>query len=369
MRLSEIVRILEEIAPPEYAKSDDAIGLQVGDPAQEVRRVVVTVDVTPAVVAESIRRGVGLIVSHHPLISPKYSPVSSVRADAYPASLVYELVGARVGLYVMHTNFDAAPGGINDVLAERLGIVDTRVLEPTYTGKLFKLVTFVPAEAVDAVRVALSEAGAGVIGNYARCSFQCPGVGTFEPMPGAEPYSGEVGRLSHEPELRLEMLVDEPHLHDSISALLEAHPYDEVAYDVYPLQSKVEEFGLARLGRLRSPMTFDGFCEMVRDALEVEDLRVSGDPEAMVEKIALVGGGGGSWVGKAAETGADVYLTGDVGHHQMLQARALGLSVVDATHFWTERPGMMALTPRLCEILSEREVAVEYVDDVVLGIG
>ena len=232
MKLSEIIPLLEEIAPPEYAKPDDAIGLQIGDPDQDVRRVIVTVDVTPAVVGEAIRRSADLLVAHHPLVSVKYAPLASIRLDVYPQSLVYKLVNAGTALYVMHTNYDAAAGGINDVLAERLGVVDTKVLEPTYAGKMFKLVTFVPGEAVDAVRDALAEAGAGVIGNYSHCSFQSPGTGTFKPMPGAEPYVGKVGELEKAPEFRLEVLVPEAGLHDAISALLAAHPYEEVAYDV-----------------------------------------------------------------------------------------------------------------------------------------
>ena len=367
MKLAEIIQVLESIAPPEYACSGDEIGLQIGDPDQDVRRICVTVDATPQVVAEMVRRPADLLVAHHPLIDAKYSPLPSVRLDVYPQSLVYEMVNAGIGLYVMHTNYDAAPGGINDVLADRLGVVDTKVLEPTYTGKMFKLVVFVPGEAIDAIRDAISEVDAGVIGNYSHCSFQSPGTGTFKPMEGAEPYIGKVGEMESVPEFRLEVLAKEDRLHDAISAMLDAHPYEEVAYDVYPLWNKGEEFGLGRHGRLKNPMTFDGFCEMVRDVLEVEDTRVSGDPESRVETVAVLGGGGGSLINLAHSKGVDAYVTGDVNHHQFLQAKALGLNVIDATHFWTERPGMIALAPRLHDLLSADGVTVEYMDDVLLG--
>jgi len=369
MKLGKIIRVLEDIAPPEYAKADDAIGLQIGDLDQEVRRIIVTVDVTPAVTGEAIRRSADLVVAHHPLISVKYAPLASIRLDVYPQSLVYKLVNAGTALYVMHTNYDAATGGINDVLAERLGVVDTKVLEPTYTGKMFKLVIFVPSEAVDAVRDALAEAGAGVIGNYTHCSFQSPGTGTFKPMPGAEPYVGKVGELEKAPEFRLEVLAPEGSLHDAISAMLAAHPYEEAAYDVYPLWNRGEEFGLGRYGRLRTPMTFDGLCEMARDVLEVEDLRVSGDPDASIETVAVLGGAGGSSIELAHSKGVDAYVTGDVNHHQFLLAKALGLNVIDATHFHTERPGMIALAPRLYDVLSAEDVTVEYADDITLAEG
>lgn len=366
MKLGDIIKLLEKIAPPEYAQANDSIGLQIGDPNQDVRSIIVTVDITPGVVAEAIRRPVDLLISHHPLIDIEFSPLANVRLDEYPQSLVYQLVNGGVGLYVMHTNYDAAVGGINDVLAERLGVTDTKVFLPTYESKMFKLATFVPEAAVDAVRAAIADAGGGVIGNYTHCSFQLPGTGTFKAEPGAEPYVGKVGELEKVAEFRLEMLVAEDRLHDAISALIAAHPYDEVAYDVYPLWNKGETHGIGRIGKLREPMSFQRFCAMVCRKLGVQDPRVVGDPESTVEKIALAGGGGGSQVGLAHSMGADVYLTGDVNHHQFLRAKAIGIKVIDATHFWTERPGMVALAPRLHDLLSPQGVTVEYVDDVVL---
>ena len=364
MKLNEIIRILEEIAPSEYAMPKDTIGLQVGDPEREINRVIVSVDATPAVIEEAARRSAELIIAHHPLI---YCPMPSVRADVYPQSLVHRLVSAGIALYTMHTNLDAAEGGINDVLAARLGIVDTKVLEPTHTGKMFKLVVFVPEEAIDAVRDTLAEAGAGAIGNYSHCSFQSPGTGMFKPLEGARPYLGEVGELERTPEIRLEVIVPEANLHDAISAMVAAHPYEEVAYDVYPLWNKGETHGIGVYGRLRTPMTFDGFCEMVRDVLEVDDARIAGDPEAQISTVAVIGGAGGSRIDLVHSKGVDAFVTGDVRHHEFLQARALGLNIIDATHFRTERPGMLALAPRLQDLLSSEGVAVEYVDDVTLG--
>lgn len=364
MILRDIIQILEAIAPPEYALPKDAIGLQIGDPDQDVRRIIVTVDATPAVVAEAVRRSAELIIAHHPLI---YCPLPSVRLDLYPQSLVYHLVHAGIALYVMHTNLDTADGGINDVLAERLGLRDMQILDITHTGKMFKLVTFVPNEAADAVRDAMSEAGAGTVGNYTNCSFQSPGMGTFKPLPGAEPYLGKVGELEKAPEFRLEVIVRENSLHDVISAMIAAHPYEEVAYDVYPLWNRGELHGIGRYGRLASSMTFDGFCEMVKDVLDVEDIRTSGDPESPVETVAVVSGSGGSMVELAHSKGADVLVTGEVRHNELLQAQALGLSLIDATHFGTERPGMIALAPRLYEHLSNKDVTVEYIDDLILS--
>lgn len=366
MRLADIIRILEELAPPEFAMQDDRIGLQIGDPGADIRGIVVALDVSAAVVGEVIRRKADLLITHHALF---WTPLRSIRLDVYPQSLIYQLVNAGVGLYVMHTNWDAAPGGINDVLADRLDIIDTKILEPTHTRKLFKVVTFVPDEAVDTVRDAMADAGAGVIGDYTDCSFQTPGTGTFTPLHGAQPYTGDVGELKEVAEFRLEMIAPEDVLHGAISAMIEAHPYEEVAYDVYPLWNKGEEFGLGRYGRLRTPTTFGAFCAMACEALGVKEPRTSGDPGARVETVAILGGGGGQYVTLAHAKGVDAFVTGDVKHHEFLEAKALGLNVLDATHFWTERPGMIALAPKLHALLSDSGVTVEYVDDVTLGGG
>lgn len=367
MKLRELIPILEGIAPPKYAQEDDAIGLQIGDPDADLRTIVVSLDVTPGVVRECARRSADLLITHHPLISPHWQPLPAVRLDVYPQSLVYQLVNSGIALYVMHTNFDSAQGGINDTLAEKLGVIDGKVLLPTWTDKLFKLVTFLPEEALEAVRDAISEAGAGWIGKYSHCTFQTPGEGTFKALEGAEPYVGKVGELEKTPEVRLETIVPDERLHDVISAMIAAHPYEEVAYDVYPLKNEGRTHGIGLCGRLRSTTTFGAFCEMLCEVLHVPDPRVAGDPKSMVEKVALLGGGGSRRIDLAKSVGADVYVTGDVNHHQFLQAKALGINVIDATHFWTERPGMVELAPRLHELLSSQGVTVEYADDVTLA--
>jgi dinuclear metal center YbgI/SA1388 family protein len=376
MKLRDVIRILEQIAPPEYACPDDPIGLHIGDPNQDVRRVIVALDATPAVIGAAKQRSADLIVTHHPLI---YRPLTNVRLDTYPQSLIYQLVHSDIALYAMHTNLDCADGGINDILAERLGVVETKVLEPIHATKMFKLTVFVPTASLEFVREAIFEAYPGEIGNYTDCSFAAPGIGTYRPGPGAEPYIGKIGELEQTPEMRLEVLVPEKNLHDVIAAIRTAHPYEEVAYDVFPLlskeglgeiplHSKRTVHGIGRYGKLLKEMSFDGFCEMVRDVLDVDDVRISGDPELRVETVAMVGGSGGSLVGLAHSVGADVLVTGDVPHHEFLHAKALGLNLIDATHGATERPGMIALAPRLHDLLSSQDVTVEYIDDVLLGM-
>lgn len=364
MKLSEIICILEEIAPPEYAYPNDRIGLQAGDPSQDIRRIAVTVDATPKVIAEAVRMNMNLIISHHPLI---YNPLTDVRADRYPQSLIYRMIKSGISYYVMHTNYDAAEGGINDALAERLGVFNARTLEVIHTAKLYKIAVFVPVDSVDSVRDALADAGAGMIGNYSHCSFRTDGTGSFTPGDDASPYIGAVGEAESIDEARLEMLAKESILKSAISAMIKTHPYETPAYDVYPLWNKGEQHGYGLIGQLKASMSFDGFHEMVRDVLDVEETRAAGDPDSMVEKVALMGGSGGSDIETAKSAGADVYVTGDVKHSQFLHAQAIGLNMIDATHFHTERPGMQALAGCLHGLLMASGIAVEYIDDAGIG--
>ncbi|HAH86189.1 MAG TPA: Nif3-like dinuclear metal center hexameric protein [Armatimonadetes bacterium] len=363
MKLCEIVKIMDEIAPPELACPGDPVGLHVGDPGQEIERIAVTVDATPRVIGEAVRRRVELIITHHPLT---YTPLSSVRTDIYPQSLIYRIVSAKMALFAAHTNFDVAPGGINDALCSRLGIRDAEILEPTVNESLFKLAVFVPEESVESVRDAIFKAYPGKIGNYSHCSFASPGMGTFKPLPGAEPHIGVVGEMERVQEMRLEVLVAQDSLHSVISAMTAAHPYEEVAYDVYPLKNEGAKYGLGRIGALQKPMSFDGFCEMVRDVLDAEDARVSGNPDSIIERVAVMGGTGGSVMELVRSRGADAYVTGEVRHHEALHAQAIGLNLVEATHFATERPGMVDLAPRLYDRLSESGVSVVYMDDKMI---
>jgi putative NIF3 family GTP cyclohydrolase 1 type 2 len=186
------------------------------------------------------------------------------------------------------------------------------------------------------------------------------------PGHGAEPYTGEVGHLESVTEIRLEVVVPKSALPAALAAMREAHPYEEVAFDIYPLLNKGTQWGLGRVGSLRTPMSFEGFCEMVRDVLEVEEIRPSGDPEAMIQKVAVLGGSGGDKIALARALGADVFVTGEVKHSQLLHAQAIGLNVIDATHFYTERPGMISLAPKLNDLLSSEGITVEYYDDPIL---
>lgn len=356
--VSDIVEELEAIAPPELAEDDDRIGLQVGAFHSEARKLCVTVDTSPATVARAIESKADLLVAHHPLI---YQPLTSM-VEASPVPIqVAELIRAGVSLYVMHTNYDVVPGGINDVLAQVLGVRDCQPLTISKQDKFYKIVVFVPEEAVERVRNAMADAGAGRIGQYTHCSFRAQGIGSFVPLPAAQPYIGSTGRLEEVEEYRLEMVCVGSWLDITIAEMLDKHPYDEVAYDVYELANDPISYGLGRVGTLDNEIALSEFADSVNSALHPAYLKVHGDVGKPVRRVALCGGGGSSLYRDAARAGADVFVTGDTKHHDVLDANALGLAVIDAGHFDTERPGMIALSERLKKSLADRAVEVEFI--------
>lgn len=358
MYLADIIKTLEIIAPPLLADEGDKIGLQAGDPSAEVARVVVAVDPTESVVDYAIDSGAELLICHHPLI---FTPLEALASGNPVQDKAIKLIKASTALYVMHTNYDSTKGGVNDVLAERLGVSVTGILTQRRRERKLKLVVFTPPEAVNELRDAMAEAGAGIIGNYTHCSFQTEGTGTFIPLPEARPYVGEIGSLQEEKECRLEMIVPEWKLGRVLDAMLGKHPYEEAAYDIYPLENEPFLYGYGRIGRLERQMKLLDFRKKVEDALGICQIRMIGSPDKPVQMVALCGGGGRRLIPDAHMAGADIYVTGDIGHHDFLDADALGLAVIDAGHYETERPGMESLTHRLSRQYAESSIVFEFV--------
>jgi dinuclear metal center YbgI/SA1388 family protein len=343
-----VIGWLEEWAPPLLADDGDSIGLQVGSRGTEVEKVLVTLEVTPEVIAEAVKEKVQLIVSHHPLIR---DPLARLDYDSFPASLAVRLVENRIHFYAAHTNMDAAAGGVNDLLTEQLGLAEVRVLRPAPQEKLYKLAVFIPRGHEEDVRQAICNAGAGWIGNYDECTFQVGGAGTFRPLPGTHPFLGRIGALERAEESRLETVVPETRLRAVIGAMLAAHPYEEVAYDLYPLKNKAPgKVGLGRIGRLPDPKPLRVFAEQVGDALGLQALRLVGDSGRPISVVALCGGAAMSLLKRALEAGADVYITGDVKHHDALNALGQGIAVIDAGHHATEK----IIVPAMAKYLAEK---------------
>ncbi|TFE31694.1 Nif3-like dinuclear metal center hexameric protein [Cohnella luojiensis] len=324
-----ILQLMERLAPKHYAVPDDKIGLQVGSVAKEVRRVLVTLDVTPAVIEEAAALGTELIIAHHAVI---YRPLAHLRTDTPAGALAASLLRNDIAVYISHTNLDTAEGGINDWMADALELTGRNVLEEVHTDKLYKLVMFVPESHHEAVRTAVFNAGAGWIGNYSHCSFNTEGIGTFLPRDGSEPFIGKQGQMTQAKEIRVETIVPDSAKKKVISAMLKAHPYEEVAYDLYGMDLKGKSFGLGRVGKLPAAESLDQFADRVKKAFQVPFVRMVGDGDKQVRKVAVLGGAGARYVRHAIFAGADVLVTGDIDFHSAQDALAAGLTIIDPGH-------------------------------------
>ncbi len=344
MTIADVIQALDQIAPEALAEPWDNVGLLLGDPSAECSRALVALDADAAVLKRAASVSAQLIVTHHP---PIFRPLSRVTADDAVGSLLLEAAHKGIALAAAHTNYDVAPGGVSHVLADLLELRDTEPLARSERGGQAKIVVFTPADDLDAVLRALDESGAGIIGNYRGCSFRAPGVGTFLPLEGADPTLGRVGRREEVQELRVEAICPLALAGRAVSAVRQAHSYEEPAIDVYPLEGGPASVGIGLCGRLARPVQAQRLIARIKKRLEVRHVRVVGDARQRVERVAVCGGAGGKLIGDAVRQGCQLYLTGDVGHHQALEAKARGLVVVDAGHAATEAPAIPVLARRL----------------------
>jgi dinuclear metal center YbgI/SA1388 family protein len=352
-----VIQCFEQFAPKQYAMPDDKIGLQLGTLQKDIRKVLIALDVTDEVIDEAIREGVDLIIAHHAII---YRPLAHIRTDS-PAGKLYEkLIKHDIAVYIAHTNLDVVDGGMNDMMAEALGLSSLKNLEDIHTEQLKKLVVFVPEDHHQKVLDAIFGAGAGWIGDYSHCSFNIEGTGTFLPREGTEPYIGKPGQLERVKEIRVETIVPETVERRVVQAMLKAHPYEEVAYDLYPMDLKGRTFGIGRVGRLPEETTLKELVEEVKSKLEVTHVRVVGDPARSVRKVAVLGGAGGKYVRHALFAGADVLVTGDIDYHTAHDALAAGLAIIDAGH-----NAEKIMKKRVAEILKEKLTAFKCSTDVI----
>jgi dinuclear metal center YbgI/SA1388 family protein len=359
--VGEVCLALEELAPPGFAYSWDKPGLRIGALDSEVSRVLVALSVTRAAYEKAREAGAQMIVSHHPTM---WEPLETLRTDDPQVRLCIDLAHGNIACFAAHTNLDVIPGGVNTLLAERLALADCEPLLCAQQAAQVKLVTFVPESHLVAVRQAICDAGAGKIGEYTQCTFSTPGIGTFMPSEAADPYSGEKCKLNEEPERRLETLMTKAYAPKVIAALVAAHPYDEPAYDLVPMENPDKTIGLGIRGRLDEALTLDAVADRVRAALGVDHVRVAGAPGRPVRTIAVIGGAGGGEV-KRVPADIDVLVTGDVGYHDAVDALERGMAVIDAGHDGTERPIVASLTEFLAQRFPSLQV-ISFEEDFVL---
>ena len=356
MLLRDVLPVLDAIAPLRHAETWDNVGLLAGDPAAEIARALLTIDCTPAVLDEAIARGAELVVAYHP---PLFDPIKSVPAS----SVLHRAIRAGVALYSPHTAFDVAPGGTNDLLADVLGLGERAPLKLTPPREAqCKLVTFVPEEHVEAVAQAVFDAGAGWIGNYSSCSFRSPGTGTFFGEEGASPQVGQAGKLERAPEIRVETVLPLSRQEAVIAALRKAHPYEEPAFDLLRLVARPDGTGIGRFGVLARPTARTELIERVKRGLGVTGLLVAGPTEGEVTRLGMCAGAGRGLLSDALAKRAELFLTGELPHHDALKAAAAGMTVVCALHSNSERKALSRMKDRLEKEAAGLAVEISEVD-------
>ena len=325
--ISDIVTLLEAIAPPALQEDYDNSGLLVGEPHTEVQGVLVSLDVTEEVVEEAAARGCNLIVSHHPIV---FRPLRSLTGRNQVERTVMAALRAGIGLYAIHTNLDNVAHGVNAMMADKLGLDDFATLRPA-KSTLTKVVTYVPTGDLDAVREAMFKAGAGHIGDYDECSFSSEGTGSFRAQAGADPHVGEIGRRHFEAEARLEVVVERWNVGRVLSAMEEAHPYEEVAHDVLPMDNAHPTAGSGGIGSYDEPINWDEFVARLKAAFGAPIVRHTAPPEGPIHTVALCGGTGSFLLPDALRAGADVFLSSDFKYHEFFGTEGQ-ITIADIGH-------------------------------------
>jgi dinuclear metal center YbgI/SA1388 family protein len=331
MKIKEIVLALQQTAPLYLQESYDNSGLQIGDPEAEITSALITLDVQEAVIDEAIGMGAGLIIAHHPLI---FNPIKQLTGRTHTERCVIKAIRSNIALLVLHTNLDHARFGLNYALARRLGISQPSVLMPG-AGKLNKIVVYCPTEHAALVAEAMFAAGAGRLGNYDMCSFQHPGTGTFRALDGANPFVGTHNAVHSEDEQRIEMVMPADKKIQVVEAMKQAHPYEEVAFDVTALVNPDPTVGAGAYGSLDEPLDEHAFLNHVKSVLKSQHLRYTATSGKPIQRIGVCGGSGAFLIDQAVKAGLDAFITADIKYHQFFDAQDRILAI-DAGHYETE---------------------------------
>lgn len=332
MTIREIISYLESVAPPAYQESYDNAGLIIGDPDAIITSALITLDVTEEVIDEAIEVGCELIIAHHPIL---FKGIKRLNGNTFVERCVIKAIKNDIAIYAAHTNIDSVKGGVNSKICEKIGLTNLSILVPA-KDKLLKLVTFIPEDHLDKVREAIFEAGAGEIGKYDKCSFSAEGSGTFRGGEEANPYVGEKGEFHFEKEARFETILP-GHLKDKvINALLKAHPYEEVAYDLYLVENNMPEVGAGMIGELPGAENEVEFLTRLLDIFGCKAIRhtyLLGKP---IRKVAVCGGSGSFLLSSAIAAGADIFVTADMKYHDFFDAEEK-IIVADIGHYESEQ--------------------------------
>lgn len=332
MKIKDIISEIEKFAPTIYQESYDNCGLLTGNKDAEATGAILTLDCTEEVVEEAIAKKCNLIIAHHPII---FSGLKKITGANYVERTIIKAIQNNIAIYAAHTNLDNVKDGVNAKIAQKLGLKDLKILSPK-KQLLRKLVTFVPNSHSEKVRRALFEAGAGQIGNYDNCSFNIEGKGTFKGNENSNPVLGEKGKLSVENETRIEVIFENYRENELLSKLKEAHPYEEVAYDIYPLENHYQNVGSGMIGELEKALSETEFLNLVKSTFGLKYLKHTNLLKKPIKKVAFCGGSGSFLIKNAINSLADVYISSDIKYHEFFDAEGKVL-IVDIGHFENEQ--------------------------------
>jgi dinuclear metal center YbgI/SA1388 family protein len=361
MKIKDIAEKIDELIPLKLAQDWDNVGLLVGDPQKNVKNILLAIDITGEVVAEAKKQKTDLIVSYHPVI---WDGLKNVTSDG-PGSVVYELIRSGIAVFSIHTAMDTAIGGVNDGLAEILGIqnpepIGDYVASPAPDN--YKLIVFVPVKSLAKVSNAVFAAGAGAIGNYSHCGFSAEGTGTFLPLEGAKPAIGKKGKREKVQEMRFESIVPAGKLDKVLAAMKKAHPYETPAFDVFKLYSSPEKFGLGRIGKLSEPLSVAQIMQRIKKATGAKAFGIIGNDKRTIKRAAVCAGSCGKIINSVIAAKVDFYLTGELKHHQALAAQEADLTCICLSHTVSERFILRKFAKQLQKQLKNVKISVSKKD-------
>jgi len=354
--VKDIMGVMESIAPSYLAESWDNVGLQVGDPNWPVRRIWLALDPIPEVIQAAIPQQIDLIITHHPLMleSPKSinlsNPISRIIADA---------IKNNIAIYASHTNLDKVNEGLNDILARKLNLIDIRPIVPHKKSDKAKLVIFSPKTHEQQILEALFEKNAGIIGNYSKCSFRQEGIGTFQAGELSTPWTGHQGSLEQVDECRIEAIIFRKKASEIIDHVEKNHPYETMAYDIYPLSDLSSSEGLGRTGQLKNPKTLQRLADEIIETFNLSYVRIVGDPDLTINRLAVCSGSGGSLLKNVFSSNVQAYVTGDLKFHDARNIEMHEMGAIDIGHFDSETIYIDELIPKLKNIMENRQWPVK----------
>jgi len=350
MKAYEIINLMDEWAKPYYIDKWDNTGFQIGDGNKEIKKIILSLNIDDVLLEKAQSAGADMIITHHPII---FKPINNIISSDYKGRLIMNIIKSDIVVYNAHSNLDICKNGVNDRLADILNLKNSEVLSPLYQEKFYKLVVFVPEGYDEKIRDVLGKAGAGWIGNYSNCTYNIDGMGTFLPLENTHPFIGQKNVLERVKEKRIETIVRKREADGIIEEMIKAHPYEEVAYDLYPLENKGTDYGYGRVGDIEE-ISMKALIEEIKRKLTVKNIRVYGGENKKINRIAVCGGSGGDFIYDAYKKKAQVYITGDIKYHEAQLAKELGLILIDSNHYDTEKIILPVIKEYILEHTNEK---------------